>query len=241
MHSSEPTVAASAGAPCGEPPLPFFARDAAGGIVAIRALPFDALLAAAGAAGVPLDNDRLLTHEPLPPRHDPSVWDLHPSRVADPAALLRLGVRRVASNAVNHAGEIWAIRGAAVLHGPLDGAAVVVRDTIEVLFHETRRRDGLHLEELPPLARTDAGRPVVSAFGHAVGLLVGGSGYTGLVCPIEPYLREHRLTLIDPGEFAERESDEQRRQELNLRIDSFVEDLATTSPYPHSDTLETDR
>jgi hypothetical protein len=190
--------------------------------------------------GLCIPSTRILSLRPLPAVHALRhlLWDFHPVAAAEPAALIGLGVRRVSTEDQLLPGEVIAIRGAAELVCRATDHSVIVRDLIEVRFHDERREPGCGPEHLPPLSADDAGAVIVSAYGEAIGLVVGGSGYRAAVAPVGPFLAEHELQLVNATLFDRRGVAEKRRRQLDLEVTSLVEDFATTSPYPFGDPLD---
>jgi hypothetical protein len=217
-------------------PRRLYAFDDRDRVCAIALLPL--ALVSDGERGLP--SSRLLSHSPLPASVDPAelLWEFHPSAVAEPGGLVGMGVRRAIGEGPFLPGEVVAIRGAARLDWDLGERSLIVRDLLEIHFHELRTESGNEPETLPPLSAQDAGQLVMTAYGEALGLIVGGSGYRAVAVPVRAYLLQHGLKLADPADFDRRDTSQKRLGRLEHDVDSLFDELGTTPPYPFGDPLE---
>ncbi|HYE28620.1 MAG TPA: hypothetical protein VEA61_10350 [Allosphingosinicella sp.] len=85
-------------------------------------------------------------------------------------------------------GTVTALRGAAQLR--VGDSSLLVRELVEIRFLE--RESGAEADS-PVLESADSGALVTTWNGHVVGLLVAGSGHTGFVAPLRPFLEANRL------------------------------------------------
>jgi hypothetical protein len=206
-----------------------YARDASGAQFVIGGPDLAGAAHHAAVEGRTIPSAWLFTKVPLPPDQSLAklVWRQQPARVASQSQLLGLRVRRVLSRERSAPGEIVALRGAARLHDPAKDSISIVSGLVEIAFHPARQEPGSVRTRLPILGAGDRGRLVVSDENEAVGLILGGSKHRAIVAPLDHFMREEGLELVNAAEFDERAPGVRNLERLEMGAHSLFEEFAT--------------
>lgn len=206
-----------------------YARDSSGAQFVIGGPDLAGAAHHAAVEGRTVPSAWLFTKLPLPPDQSLAklVWRQQPAKVASHSQLLGLRVRRVISRERSAPGEIVALRGAARLHDPVKDSISIVSGLVEIAFHPARQEPGSARIKLPVLGVGDRGRLVVSDENEVVGLILGGGKYRAIVAPLDLFLRDEGLELVNPAEFDERAPAVRHLERLEMGVHSLLEEFAT--------------